>query len=130
MSRIAVPFIVLLFPVLSVAQNNNYVPDPNWKVPANVAATHNPVKSSPEVIQHARTIFESQCSMCHGSDGRGLANAANFHVPAVQAQSDGVLFWRITNGNATKGMPAFKSLSDKDRWSLVDYLRTFKSNKQ
>jgi len=58
-------------------------------------------------------LFEAQYSMCYGMDGRGGANAANFHQPAVQRQSDGTMFWKIGAGNLNKGMPSFKQLSDK-----------------
>ncbi len=116
--------------VFLAAQNNNYMVDPTWKVPSKVAQSSNPVKGSVEAVHRGSELYAAQCSMCHGSDGRGLTNAANFHLAAVQAESDGALFWKITNGNPNKGMPAFKALNDKDRWSLVTYLRTFKANKK
>jgi hypothetical protein len=40
----------------------------------------------------------------------------------VKAQSNGSLFWKITNGRAN--MPAFKQiLSEEQRWQLVSYIR-------
>ena len=128
--RIALLITILLFAVLLLAQNNSYVPDPHWKAPAKAAEARNPLKGASEAVQHGRELFASQCSMCHGSDGQGLANAADFHLRSVRAQSDGSLFWKITNGNQQKGMPAFSGLDDHDRWSLVSYLRTFKPKKK
>jgi hypothetical protein len=46
--------------------------------------------------------------------------------PAVQQQADGVLFWKLTNGNATRGMPSFSKLPELQRWQLVLYIRTLK----
>ncbi len=115
---------------VSIAQNNNYAVDPTWKVPSKFAQMANPVKSSAEALHRGAELYAAQCSLCHGSDGQGLNNAANFHLAAVQAQSDGALFWKLTNGNPDKGMPAFKGLSEKDRWSLVTYLRAFRPKKQ
>ena len=43
---------------------------------------------------------------------------------AVAAQTDGELFWKISEGH--RPMPAFKKkLSEQERWQLVDYIRTF-----
>lgn len=124
------PVIVFLaLTTLTSAQNNSYVPDPAWKAPAKAAGTRNPLNGVPDALHKGHDIFEAQCSMCHGSDGQGLNTAANFHDATVQRESDGALFWKITNGHPEKGMPSFKALSDTDRWSLVSYLRTFKATK-
>jgi mono/diheme cytochrome c family protein len=48
-------------------------------------------------------------------------------IPAVQLQSDGTLFWKITNGNTGKGMPAFSKLPEPERWQIVMYLRELKT---
>lgn len=119
----------LVFAGLVSAQNDNYTPDPSWKAPAQAAAKHNPLVGNAAAAKRGHALYEAQCSMCHGMDGEGLANAANFHEPAVQRQSDGTIFWKITNGHQDKGMPPFKQLTDKQRWELVSFLRTFKNKK-
>jgi mono/diheme cytochrome c family protein len=120
------PVLFLVFVALYVAaENKTYEPDPNWKAPPKEAEMRNPLKGNSAAIRKGHDLFEDQCSMCHGSDGKGLTIAANFHKPAVQAEPDGTLFWKITNGHPQKGMPSFKKLSENERWSLVDYLRTF-----
>jgi mono/diheme cytochrome c family protein len=127
--RTALLLSALMFALFLFAQNMNYVPDPTWKAPAAAAKARNPFTGVPDALHRGHDLFEIRCSMCHGSDGQGLANAANFHMPAVQRQTDGTLFWKITNGNLAKGMPSFRELSDTDRWSLVCYLRMFKTKK-
>jgi mono/diheme cytochrome c family protein len=111
---------------LVAAQNSSYRPDPKWKVPAAKAAKKNPFAKDASAAKKGRDLFDAQCSMCHGVDGRGIANAANFHTAAVQRESDGTLFWRITKGNQNKGMPPFKHLSEQERWQLVSFIRTLK----
>lgn len=108
------------------AQNNDYSPDPTWKAPPAVARKVNPLAKNPDAAQKGKELFEAQCSMCHGVDGSGLANAANLRMPVVQKESDGTLFWKITTGHQQKGMPSFQRLPENDRWQLVSYLRTFK----
>jgi hypothetical protein len=51
-------------------------------------------------------------------------HAADLHLPVVQQQTDGVLFWKITNGNPDRGMPSFSRLPDLQRWQLILHLRT------
>lgn len=115
-------------PVFVAAQNKDYNPDPKWKAPPSDAAKKNPFAGNASAARKGHELFEAQCSMCHGMDGRGLANAANFHKESVQRESDGTLFWKITNGNQNKGMPPFKHLSEDERWQLVTYLRTLRDN--
>lgn len=117
---------ILFFSGFLAAQNTSYTPDPKWKVPAAEAAKKNPLGNNPKSARKGHELFEAQCSMCHGMDGQGVANAANFHAPAVQRESDGTLFWKITKGNQNKGMPSFKHLSEEERWQLVSYIRTLK----
>jgi mono/diheme cytochrome c family protein len=109
-----------------LAQNKNYTPDPTWKAPAAAARKPNPLAKLPNAAKEGKMLFDAQCSMCHGADGTGVADAANLHLRDVQEQSDGMLFWKITTGNQHKGMPSFQRLPEKERWQLVSYLRTFK----
>jgi hypothetical protein len=49
--------------------------------------------------------------------------SADLQLPVVQQQSDGALFWKITNGNLGRGMPSFSKLPELQRWQIVLYLR-------
>lgn len=53
-------------------------------------------------------------------------HSADFQLPVVQQQSDGTLFWKITNGNPSHGMPSFSKLPTLERWQLVLFIRTLK----
>lgn len=74
------------------------------------------------------------CAMCHGPQGLGngtiaafLANKpANLTSDVVQAKSDGALFLTITNGVLGR-MPALnENLTPRERWDIVNFLRTLK----
>ena len=73
-------------------------------------------------------MFSRNCVECHGADGSGIEKkrAANLQLLVVQSQSDGALFWKITNGNPDRGMPSFTPLPELQRWQLVLYIRTLK----
>jgi hypothetical protein len=39
----------------------------------------------------------------------------------VQGQTDGELFWKISNGRGA--MPPWKHLPEMERWRIVNYIR-------
>jgi mono/diheme cytochrome c family protein len=45
----------------------------------------------------------------------------------MRATTDGEIFWKISNGRGP--MPAWAQIPEKDRWGLVDYIRTLSINK-
>jgi mono/diheme cytochrome c family protein len=110
------------------AQNSAYEQDPNWRAPAEAVARKNPLASKPETAAGGEKLFKRNCVECHGEDGTGLVkkHAADLQLAKVQEQSDGTLFWKITNGNPDRGMPSFSRLPELQRWQLVLYLRTLK----
>jgi len=122
--KLAVASVVLAAPLLS-AQNSGYEQDANWRAPAEAIAKKNPLATKPEAAAGGEKLFKRNCVECHGEDGTGLAkkHAADLQLPKVQEQSDGTLFWKITNGNPDRGMPPFSRLPELQRWQLVLYLR-------
>lgn len=111
-----------------LAQNTQYKPDPKWVAPADAAAKKNPLAGNTEALAGGKKLFMRHCVECHNEDGTGLQDAANLTLPSVQKQSDGSIFWKITNGNVKAGMPPFARLSDTERWQVVSYVRTLKED--
>lgn len=75
------------------------------------------------------TLFQSNCLMCHGADGKGdtptgqALKVVNLHDPAVVNMSDADLADVI--GKGKKSMPAFGSrLTPPQIEALVSYIRT------
>ena len=117
--------LVLVFAMGVVAESGN---DPSWKAPASAAAKKNPMAKNANAAKQGEEAFQRTCAACHGPHGdAGLAGASNLRSAGVQAQSDGALEWKISNGNVSKGMPAFNALSQDKRWELVRYIRTLKT---
>jgi mono/diheme cytochrome c family protein len=73
-------------------------------------------------------LFQSNCLMCHGADGKGTPTGKAFdvvdlHDPAVMKMSDADLAMVISKGK--NKMPAFgERLSSPEIESLVSYIRT------
>ena len=111
------------------AQNTNYQQDPKWQVPTDAINRPNPLAQKPDAAAGGKKLFHRNCVECHGAAGTGIEkkHAADLQLAAVQQQTDGALFWKITNGNTDHGMPSFSRLPELQRWQLVLYLRTLKS---
>jgi mono/diheme cytochrome c family protein len=110
-----------------LGQNPEYRQDPTWRAPEDAARKVNPLANRPGAAAGGKKLFLRNCAECHG-DGSGIEkkHSADFQLPVVQEQSDGTIFWKITNGNTDRGMPAFSKLPELERWQLVLYLRTLK----
>lgn len=109
------------------AQNVDYRPDEGWQAPQAAAARSNPLPATAEIVGGGRKLFLRHCAECHRGDGQGGRKAADLLLPVVQEQSDGALFWKISNGNARRGMPAWERLPQPQRWQLVHYVRALRT---
>jgi mono/diheme cytochrome c family protein len=98
----------------------------------------NPVKADAKSISAGKALFLVNCESCHGKKGIGNGTKApdlktipgNFTKDAFQSQTDGTIFYKMTEGRnempkAKKDLP-----NDIDRWNLVNYLRTFAAAKK
>jgi mono/diheme cytochrome c family protein len=105
-----------------------------WAIPAPVRGLRNPVASSAEVLDRARTHFADHCASCHGNDGHGATSlgqglypkAPDMTLPETQTLSDGEIFAIIENGVRLTGMPAWGSPGpedDAETWELVHFIR-------
>jgi cytochrome c oxidase cbb3-type subunit III len=83
--------------------------------------------------KEAAGLFQSNCSMCHGMDGKGYPaiHTPDFTSPKWQAgQSDAQITAAIANGVKGTSMPAWKGkLSTEQIHALVLYVRSLGSSK-
>ncbi len=112
--------------IYAAAQNASYKQDPTWHAPDQASIRKNPLAENKNAAAGGAKLFHRHCAECHGPTGTGLKKAANFTMPEIQSQSDGALFWKITNGNPDRRMPSFSQLPELQRWQLVLHLRTLK----
>jgi mono/diheme cytochrome c family protein len=105
-------------------------PPPPWVAPDDAKKVKNPIPSSQENLAAGEQLFSDNCVLCHGEKGAGdgpgaktiKVKPANFTDSKVQAETDGALFWKMSNGRGP--MPAWKDvLTDEERWKLVNYIR-------
>ena len=123
---------VLLF--VTLAAFNSFQQKKPWPVPDNYKTMKNPVAADAAAIAEGKTLYGVHCKSCHGAKGLGdgtkaatlKTEAGDFSKPDFQSQTDGALFYKTSEGR--DDMPNFKKkIPDADeRWSIVNYLRTFK----
>lgn len=110
------------------------MPKKPWNVPDAAKNKKNPVAANAESISAGKALWATHCKSCHGTKGLGDGPKAaqlktepgNFSAADVQSQTDGSLFYKISEGR--EDMPSFKKkLPDADDiWSIVDFMRTLK----
>lgn len=101
-----------------------------WVAPAWADTLISPHHDEPLTLANGEELFGLYCASCHGESGYGDGAAggalgqkpANFHDSLVKKQTNGALFWKISNGRGN--MPPFQDVfTAEQRWQLVAYLR-------
>ncbi|MCC5938175.1 MAG: c-type cytochrome [Lunatimonas sp.] len=100
-----------------------------WKAPQEANHRLNPFQDEASV-EAGRALYQVYCWSCHGESGMGDGAAgsamgsipANFHTQEFLSQTDGAIFWKISQGRSV--MPSFEEvLSEQERWQVTAYIR-------
>ena len=118
----------------TIAVFNSFIIQNNeWLAPKSESEKKNSVESNEKSLKLGKKIYDKMCWTCHGNEGKGdgPAAAALNPKPAAftdsnfQQQKDGAIFWKIKTGRGT--MVSYEnSLTEDQRWAVINYLRTFK----
>jgi mono/diheme cytochrome c family protein len=95
----------------------------------------NPVPATAASVSAGKVAFDTYCALCHGTDGKGNGPLAQPNTKPqdltdaawVYGSTDGEIFDLIGRGlvGPPVKMPAFKgTLSEKDLWNVVNFLRS------
>jgi mono/diheme cytochrome c family protein len=127
-------YLIGLLMVSSVLYSFTYYQAKPWAVPEKNAKMANPVKSDAESLKIGKEVWTKHCVSCHGKTGAGDGSKAaqletameDVSTAAVQGQSDGELYYKVSEGRDE--MPTFKKkISDTEElWSVVNFMRTLK----
>ncbi len=122
---------------LTVATEEEEVAKVAKPIPEEANKRANPVTADRSSLAEGSELFHSQCTMCHGSEGRGdgdLVGRLKLRVPDFtdaewQTEwSDGAMFYVLSEGHGR--MPAQKQrdgaqrFDETTRWHLVNYIRS------
>jgi glucose/arabinose dehydrogenase len=92
--------------------------------PAPAQAVKNPYAGQAQATLAGKDIYARNCSACHGSAGEGTGSVPPLKNGPTQKASDGAIFWYITQGDVSSGMPSWASLPEQQRWQVVTYLKS------
>lgn len=90
----------------------------------------NPIPATPESVAFGQYLYEINCMVCHGPEGRGdgpvglllATSPVDMNDAYTQDQADGQIFFTITRGRVT--MPYYRdALSVEERWHVINYMR-------
>jgi len=116
--------------------SNAFTQSRKFPSPPSADAIVNPVKGNNAATLEGKKIYTMYCATCHGNKGKGdgiaapgLSKPPADHTSAfVQNQTDGALYWIISEGN--NPMPTYKTtLTEMQRWQVVNYIRTLAKHK-
>lgn len=106
--------------------------------PEEFAELENPFDDDHEATEAGEEIFQTNCAVCHGPEGKGDGPGATGLDPQpadlsdgtmLGSLSDGYLFWRVSKGGAfdpfNSAMPAWETtLSEDQRWQVISFVRS------
>ena len=112
--------------------------DESAKQAAKVAAVpdaeknrKNPIPATPDSIENGRSLYSTQCAMCHGTTGNGkgeLVERLNLKMPDftnaanMKKRTDGELRYILNKGHGD--MPPETRLEEKELWDMINYIRS------
>jgi mono/diheme cytochrome c family protein len=120
--------ITVLFLLVSITA---FTQPKKFPSPPSADTIKNPLKGNTAATLAGKKIYTDYCVTCHGNKGKGDGIAApglpkrpaDHTSDFVQKQTDGAIFWIITQGN--NPMPTYKAnLTITQRWQVVNYIRT------
>jgi mono/diheme cytochrome c family protein len=104
----------------------------NKSVAKRAPKTKNPSPASAQTWAAALPHYREMCVTCHGAPGVDASEIGeglnppppDLTLPRVQGRPDGELFWIVSNGIRTTGMPAFgPSHKPEEIWKIVSLIR-------
>ena len=130
MTKLELTGIAVFFVSLAFAQHSA-----PWNAPESAKNKINPFQPDASSLARGKKSYKLDCMRCHGKEGRGDGPSAikidkpvaDLTSEIVQNQSDGELYWKISEGR--RPMPLAKNtLTDDQRWDVINYIRSLKTN--
>jgi mono/diheme cytochrome c family protein len=128
MKKNSLSLIVLV--IIFIGSNKIMAQNSSWVAPKSANDLQNPFVGDAAATAQGKKMYKQMCVICHGikGDGKGIAGVSlnpkpsNFLSLDVSKESDGAIFWKMTEGKPP--MASYKEMLKEDqRWKLVNYIR-------
>jgi len=121
---------LIVLALLILSGTKSVAQEISWIAPEYSNSLKNPFVGNAKATNEGKEVYNQMCVLCHGLKGQGNGeagltlqpNPANFLALNIKNQTDGAIFWKITNGKAPMAT-YFELLTDDQRWKLVNYIR-------
>jgi mono/diheme cytochrome c family protein len=134
---VPVVFLVMGFAVAAAAWQAQAPANPSgWQLPPDAEDTKNPLAVDAKLLATGKAIFGDKCRRCHGPGGLGdgpdsdpdaRENMDLTDPKTADRNSEGIVFYKVSNGRRRPKMPAFKEeLSKEQIWAVVAYVQTLR----
>lgn len=99
-------------------------------IPDEFVRMKNPAEMTAASVRYGGLLFSSQCTMCHGKDGKGdgdLVERLQLEMPDLsnprtqKKRTDGEYYYIITQGHGR--MHGLGDRFEEHTWDLVNYVR-------
>ena len=112
---------------------------PGWLIPDGGKEEKSPLASVPDAAKRGRVLYVSNCSRCHGPEGKGNGPESDHAADLTDdlrtgLNTEGILFYKVWNGHAIQlrtqvnDMPAFEGKLSRDEvWAVVEYLKVLRT---
>jgi mono/diheme cytochrome c family protein len=98
------------------------------KAPKKARAWRNPFENDADAVAAGSKLFEQHGAECHGTMAEGGKKGPSLREEEVQGAEPGALFWVLTNGVVRRGMPVWSKLPEPQRWQIVSYLKSLRTD--
>jgi mono/diheme cytochrome c family protein len=122
--------------VLLFAASTETASSQGWKIPPTAKEEKNPLTVDEALLAAGKKLFLQKCQRCHGPEGKGDGpDADSDHIDHMdltnpknaEANPDGVVFHKVSQGRQDPRMPAFEDqLSKEQIWTVVAYAQSLR----
>jgi len=113
-------FLIAIFLVIPLTAQQ-----PSFRgAPVSAAADKNPYAGNAAAAAAGKKLYAQDCAQCHGNNLQGMGPAPALDSASVRNAKPGELFWFITTGKLSSGMPSWSNLTKQQRWQLVTLLQS------
>jgi mono/diheme cytochrome c family protein len=128
-------YVVVIHPGIDLQENLQF---PTAKVDqslakVDVSGVTEPWVPNPDMVAHGRNLYQQNCAMCHGSEGRGDGPAGQGLNPPTRNLVTGP--WKLGGGYMgiyrvlAEGIPggsmaSYSWMSKLDRWAITQFVES------